>query len=160
MQNCDVLIESIKLCSVFIAVPSLEFPGLVTNRRRFPSAPPPRKYTRFLPLPVEMPDVVKYERIQTAEADHYADDEQFKVATDGDNGSPETVTRIEIPNQRTKFSVAQATAATLVLILCYFCLSIGLTFYQRWLLGVRTNTRTLFAHNTPFMLAYLIYLIS
>lgn len=81
-----------------------------------------------------MPEIVKYERIQTAEADNYAED-IFKAAAE--NGTSPTATRIEIPSQRSRFSVAQATAATLVLILCYFCLSIGLTFYQRWLLEVR-----------------------
>lgn len=91
----------------------------------------------------EMPEVVKYERIQTTESEIYADEDNYKAENGKSIISPATATRIEIPSQRSRFSVAQATAATLVLILFYFCLSIGLTFYQRWLLKVSSKLITL-----------------
>lgn len=49
----------------------------------------------------------------------------------------DTYTRIKMPF-KTKIAqnVMQTTIATLGLILFYFALSIGLTFYQRWLLNV------------------------
>lgn len=48
-----------------------------------------------------------------------------------------TKTSIVMPlKQKFSNSVVQTTAATLALILFYFALSIGLTFYQRWLLTV------------------------
>lgn len=46
-------------------------------------------------------------------------------------------TSIEMPNQRLLHGFAQTAISTLGLILIYFTLSIGLTFYQRNFLKVR-----------------------
>lgn len=48
-------------------------------------------------------------------------------------------TSIEIPNQKSLHGFAQTAISTLGLILIYFTLSIGLTFYQRSLLKVRVR---------------------
>lgn len=98
-----------------------------------------------------MPEIVKYERIETAETDLHAaqpdeDDDiiNHQRISDGISGNHNGTTivsslesRIEMPiAARYRFNMAQKTAATAALILFYFCLSIGLTFYQRWVLTV------------------------
>lgn len=82
----------------------------------------------------KMPEAVKYERIQSAESDVHSAELNAESSPDSTPDSPSTL--IAMPNQQFRLSVAQTTAATLILILFYFCLSIGLTFYQRWLLKV------------------------
>lgn len=99
-----------------------------------------------------MPEIVKYERIQTAETDLHAarhDDEDiaFPSPTAG-GGVPirrqstnGIESQLEMPATRFRYNVAQTTAATVALILFYFCLSIGLTFFQRFLLKVSKKKR-------------------
>lgn len=82
-----------------------------------------------------MPEAVKYERIESAETDVNLSELNAESSHDSTPDSPST--RIDMPiKQHVRLSVARTTAATLILILFYFCLSIGLTFYQRWLLKV------------------------
>lgn len=90
-----------------------------------------------------MPEIVKYERIQTADTDLHAaqpDDDDITFATTGKCDNVEAQQQSDdrlMAGARFRFNVAQKTAATVALILFYFCLSIGLTFYQRWLLKVK-----------------------
>lgn len=89
-----------------------------------------------------MPEAVKYERIQTTEADVHAQNEDFDTMPN-DVGTQHSHhigdTKIEVAKGRHRFNVMQTTLATLALILFYFCLSIGLTFYQRWFIRVSRN---------------------
>lgn len=83
-----------------------------------------------------MPESVKYERIQTTEADAGQNDD-FDAVTHYHHVSD---VKVEVTKGNGLKSPAgillQTTLATLALILFYFCLSIGLTFYQRHLLQV------------------------
>lgn len=86
-----------------------------------------------------MPEAIKYERIQTADDAHGQNgdfDNQHHHHHLQRHSQSSNDTKIEIPKPRIKLSDMQTPLATLVLILIYFCLSIGLTFYQRWLLKV------------------------
>lgn len=90
-----------------------------------------------------MPETIKYERIQTADDAHVhngdfdsSHQQHHHLQHNHHQNHISNDTKIEIPKARIKFSAMQTTFATLVLILIYFCLSIGLTFYQRWLLKV------------------------
>lgn len=110
-----------------------------------------------------MPEIVKYERIHTADhglhaatTDAYDGDDGIEVETNAyarrhqfqaHSQRPLAAMMNSVESQpngvgvvgttRNGYNVAQKTVATFALILFYFCLSIGLTFYQRWLLKVR-----------------------
>lgn len=92
-----------------------------------------------------MPEAVKYERVQTTEADA-GQNEDFQATTIHRRASD---VKVEVTttttttkgingglNRSASGIFLQTTLATLALILFYFCLSIGLTFYQRHLLQV------------------------
>lgn len=88
-----------------------------------------------------MPEAVKYERVQTTEADVHAQNEDFDtmpnaVGVQQSHHQNIADTKIEVAKGRHRFNLMQTTLATLALILFYFCLSIGLTFYQRWFIRV------------------------
>lgn len=91
-----------------------------------------------------MPEAVKYERVQTTEADVHAQNEDFDtmpndISAQHSHHQHIGDTKIEVAKGRHRFNVMQTTLATLALILFYFCLSIGLTFYQRWFIHVSRN---------------------
>lgn len=70
-----------------------------------------------------------------------------KASSGTENGRP-TATRIRMPlKSKIAQNVMQTTIATLGLILFYFALSIGLTFYQRWLLNVSKIFMSLLLHS-------------
>lgn len=68
----------------------------------------------------------KYERIVQNENDD--------VHTQNETIELDYNTKVEIPKSNIKTNVIQTAISTVILILVYFVLSIGLTFYQRWLL--------------------------
>lgn len=70
---------------------------------------------------------VKYERIQM-ENDIHAQNDDF------DNEIK--IEHHPVKKRPLNFGIIQAATGTLGLILFYFALSIGLTFYQRWFLKV------------------------
>lgn len=67
----------------------------------------------------------KYERIVQNETDVHTQNEIIELDYN---------TKVEMPKSNIKTNVIQTAIVTVILILIYFVLSIGLTFYQRWLL--------------------------
>lgn len=67
----------------------------------------------------------KYERIVQNDIDVHTQNEIIELDYN---------TKVEMPKSNIKANVIQTAIVTVILILIYFVLSIGLTFYQRWLL--------------------------
>lgn len=67
----------------------------------------------------------KYERIVQNDNDVHTQNEIIELDYN---------TKVEMPKSNIKANVIQTAIVTVILILIYFVLSIGLTFYQRWLL--------------------------
>lgn len=67
----------------------------------------------------------KYERIVQNDNDVHTQNEIIELDYN---------TKVEMPKSNIKTNVIQTAIVTVILILIYFVLSIGLTFYQRWLL--------------------------
>lgn len=93
---------------------------------------------------------VRYARVQTAIADDNSDDNANQLQTidsedEDENELPPVKVSLtkdsfnEMPSKR--YTQRNSIVLTGLLILCYFILSIGLTFYQRWLLKVCGITR-------------------
>ena len=82
----------------------------------------------------------KYKRIKTdADVHTEIDDEN----DDGEHHShiiDENITKIEMPSQKMNRNIMHVMIGTIILILIYFCLSIGLTFYQGRLFKVNTHS--------------------
>lgn len=94
---------------------------------------------------------VRYARVKSTITDENSDDNVNQLQTidseDEDEedvlpGTPVKISSRHDPNVTIKHSAERRSLIRTVLwtgllILCYFILSIGLTFYQRWLLKVR-----------------------
>lgn len=76
----------------------------------------------------------RYERITQANVDNENNEPNLDINS---NDNIRDDTAIEMPNQSILHGFAQTAISTLGLILIYFTLSIGLTFYQRNFLKVR-----------------------
>ena len=86
---------------------------------------------------------VRYARVKSTVADDNSDDNVNQLQTI--DSEEEDLTPVKILSRKTSInninvkhtSPRNGLIATALLILCYFILSIGLTFYQRWLLKVK-----------------------
>lgn len=76
----------------------------------------------------------RYERITQANVDNESNEPNLDINS---NDNTRDDTAIEMPNQNMLNGFAHTAISTLGLILVYFTLSIGLTFYQRNFLKVR-----------------------
>lgn len=76
----------------------------------------------------------RYERITQGTVDSESNEQNLDINS---NDNTRDDTTIEMPNQNMLNGFAQTAVSTLGLILIYFTLSIGLTFYQRNFLKVR-----------------------
>lgn len=88
---------------------------------------------------------VRYARVQSAIADDNSDDNANQLQTiDSEEEDENVLPPVKVSLSKDGFNEAPSKRSqtnknivlTLILILCYFVLSIGLTFYQRWLLKV------------------------
>lgn len=79
----------------------------------------------------------RYERINQANVDNENNENNEPNLDINSNDNTRDDTAIEMPNQNMMYGFAHTAVSTLGLILVYFTLSIGLTFYQRNFLKVR-----------------------
>jgi solute carrier family 35, member C2 len=99
---------------------------------------------------------IRYARVKSTINDENSDDNvnQLQTIDSGDDDEEDilpsvkiaSVGNVEHGNQITHGAAARSTLMrtilwTGLLIVCYFILSIGLTFYQRWLLKVRVEKK-------------------
>lgn len=93
---------------------------------------------------------VRYARVKSTITDDNSDDNVNQLQTiDSEDeeedilppvkiSSRNDITNISLKRSVERNSIGRTVLYTGLLILCYFILSIGLTFYQRWLLKVRS----------------------